>query len=68
VRYQVVGSTVRFRTWADGQEEPLTWTYSGTDTSLTAPGQLFVSMVRAGTNVGDKALTLDDLTYAPVLP
>ena len=39
VRYQVVGSTIRFRTWADGAEEPTTWMWSGTDTSLTTPGQ-----------------------------
>ena len=68
VRFQVVGSTIRFRTWADGAEEPVTWNYSGTDTSLTDPGQLFVSMVRSGSNVGAKAFTIDDLALAPVTP
>ena len=64
----MVGSTIRFRAWADGAEEPTTWMWSGTDTSVTAPGQLFISMVRSGTNVGAKALTIDDLTLALVTP
>jgi chitodextrinase len=68
VRYQVVGSTIRFRTWADGADEPTGWTWSGTDTSVSAPGQFFISMVRSGTNVGAKAIALDDLTLAPVTP
>jgi chitodextrinase len=68
MRFQVVGSTIRFRTWADGAEEPVTWNYSGTDTTLTAPGQLFVSMVRSGTNVGAKAVAIDDLALAPLTP
>jgi chitodextrinase len=68
VRFQVVGSTVRVRTWADGAEEPSTWRWSGTDTSVSAAGQLFISMVRSGSNVGAKALLIDDVALAPVTP
>jgi chitodextrinase len=68
VRFQVVGSTVRVRIWADGVEEPSTWNWSGTDTSVATAGQLSISLVRSGSNVGAKAFTIDDLALAPVTP
>jgi hypothetical protein len=61
VRLRVSGSTVSFRTWADGAVEPSTWASSVTDTSVTAPGQLFVSLVRGGTTTTAKNVALDDL-------
>ena len=74
VRLRVSGSTVSFRTWVDGAVEPSTWARSVTDTSVTAPGQLFVSLVRGGTTTTAKNVTLDDLRIidpavaAPDLP
>lgn len=50
-----------FRTWLDGQSEPATWAYSGSDASLSAPGRIFASLVRGSSNVGVKSVTLDDL-------
>jgi hypothetical protein len=64
LRFRVVGQQVMFRTWSDGQPEPAAWTWSGTDSSVSAPGQLFVSVVRSSTNTGVKNVTLDDLVLS----
>lgn len=61
LRFEVNGSTIQFRTWLDGQSEPSTWNSVDTDSTVTAPGQLFVSVDRAGANVGIKSVSLDDL-------
>ncbi|QWZ06693.1 fibronectin type III domain-containing protein [Nocardioides panacis] len=61
LRIRVSGSTVQFRIWRDGTTEPTAWTGTYTDTSVTAPGQVFVSLVRGGTNSGVKSVSLDDL-------
>lgn len=61
LRLQLNGSTIQFRTWLDGQAEPSTWTSVDTDSSVSAPGQLFVSVDRGGSNAGVKTVTLDDL-------
>ena len=62
VRLRVVGSTIQFKIWRDGSAEPATWTSTDTDASVTAPGQLFLSLVRGGGNSGVKNVTIDDLT------
>lgn len=62
VRLRVSGSTVQFRTWADGTTEPSTWTSTVTDTGVTAAGQLHISLVRGSTNSGAKTVSLDDLS------
>jgi hypothetical protein len=36
LRFRVEGSTLRVRAWIDGQQEPTSWTYSGTNSSLSA--------------------------------
>jgi hypothetical protein len=36
-----------------------------TDTSVTAPGQLFVSLVRGGSTTTAKNVTIDDLRVLP---
>ena len=59
---RVVGSAIQFKTWVDGAAEPASWTSTDTDAGVTAPGQLFVSVVRGSTNAGAKAVTIDDLT------
>ncbi|MFL6164067.1 MAG: Ig-like domain-containing protein [Jatrophihabitantaceae bacterium] len=62
LRLRVSGSTIQFKIWTDGSTEPAAWASTSTDTSITAPGQLFLSLNRGGTNVGVKAVSFDDLT------
>jgi chitodextrinase len=62
VRLRVVGSTIQLRTWVDGQAEPTTWRSTDTDTGVTAPGQLFLSLARGSSNSGVKNVLVDDLT------
>jgi hypothetical protein len=62
VRLQVVGSTIRYKTWLAGQSEPAAWRASITDAAVTAPGQLFVSLNRGSANSATKSVRLDDLT------
>jgi hypothetical protein len=62
LRLRVVGSTIQFRIWTDGQAEPGTWRSTDTDTGVTAAGQVFVSVNRAGANVGAKSVMVDDVT------
>ena len=65
LRLRVVGSTIQFKNWADGQAEPAAWTSTITDTTVTAAGQLHLSLVRGGANVGAKNVQIDDLTVLP---
>ena len=62
LRFRIDGQQLSFRTWPDGQPEPTTWTWTGTDTAITAPGRLFTSLVRGTTTTAEKSITLDDLT------
>jgi hypothetical protein len=62
VRLRVSGSTIQYKLWPDGQAEPSSWRVSVTDTSVTAAGQLFVSLNRGSANTGAKSVQLDDLT------
>jgi hypothetical protein len=61
LRLRVTGTTVQFRTWLDGTSEPSTWAATVTDSSVSGNGQVFVSLNRAGSNVGAKFVALDDL-------
>jgi hypothetical protein len=63
VRLRVVGSTIQYKTWVDGQAEPTAWRVTLTDTAVTAPGQAYLSLVRSSTNTGGaKHVNIDDLT------
>jgi hypothetical protein len=62
VRLRVSGSTIQLKTWLDGQVEPTAWTSTNTDTTVSAPGQLFFSLARGSTNTGTKTVLIDDLT------
>lgn len=62
IRLRNAGDVIEFKIWADGTPEPATWTYSTTDSAVTAPGQFHLSVTRGGSNVGTKAVTIDDLT------
>jgi chitodextrinase len=64
LRLRTVGSTIYVRTWVDGTTEPTTWRSTTTDTSLTAAGQVFLSLNRAGANVGAKSISFDDVTVS----
>ncbi|MBT0770550.1 hypothetical protein KIH74_16520 [Kineosporia sp. J2-2] len=61
LRIQVEGSTIRFRIWADGDPEPITWNSTVTDSGVTSEGQVFVSLNRSSSNVGAKTVLLDDV-------
>jgi chitodextrinase len=61
LRLRVSDSTIQFKIWSDGAAEPIAWESTATDTSVTAGGQLFLSVVRGGTNVGVKSVSFDDL-------
>ncbi|WP_426572093.1 YncE family protein [Aquihabitans sp. McL0605] len=62
LRLRVVGTTIQFKTWLDGQAEPAPWRSTDTDAAVAAAGQLHLSVVRGGANVGAKTVTVDDLT------
>jgi chitodextrinase len=62
IRIRTVGSTIYVRTWNDGSPEPATWTSTVTDTGVAAAGQVFLSLNRSSTNVGAKAISVDDVT------
>jgi chitodextrinase len=64
LRLRVVGSSIQFKIWADGAAEPTGWNSTLSDPDVTAPGQLFIAQVRAASNVGDKAVTFDDLSVS----
>lgn len=61
IRFRVVGTTISFRSWLDGQPEPAVWWWTGTDATVTTPGQVHLSLVRGGTNVGARSVTVDDM-------
>ena len=65
LRLRVVGSTIQFKSWVDGTTEPAAWESTVTDTSVTAAGQLHLSTIRGGSNVGAKNVRIDDLTVLP---
>jgi chitodextrinase len=65
LRLRVVGSTIQFKSWVDGTAEPAAWESTVTDTSVTAAGQLHLSTIRGGSNVGAKNVRIDDLAVLP---
>jgi chitodextrinase len=65
LRLRVVGSTIQFKSWVDGTAEPAAWEATATDTQVTAPGQLHLSTIRGGSNVGAKNVRIDDLQVLP---
>ncbi len=61
LRLRVVGNTLQFKVWTDGQAEPSAWEGTINDTTVSAAGQLYVSLNRASSNSGLKNVRLDDL-------
>jgi chitodextrinase len=68
LRLRVSGTTLQYRIWSDGQSEPGTWTGSVSGLDVVSAGQLFIASSRAGTNVGVKTVTFDDLTLTDLNP
>ena len=68
LRLRVVGSQIQLKAWAEGESEPAAWTSSDTDTSVTASGQLFLSLARGGSNSGVKSVRIDDLVIREASP
>ena len=68
LRLRVSGTTLQYRIWTDGQIEPSIWTGSVSGLDVTSAGQLFIASVRAGSNVGTKTVTFDDLTLTDLNP
>lgn len=66
LRLRLTGSTIQFKIWTDGQTEPTAWESTVSDASVTAGGQLYVSLNRASSNTGNKVATLDDLAIYAV--
>jgi hypothetical protein len=62
LRVRVSGSTIQFKTWADGAAEPTAWKSTNSDSTVTAPGQVFISLNRGTSNVGGKSVSFDDLS------
>ena len=61
VRLRVKGTTIQYRTWVDGTTEPTTWRATVTDSTVTAPGQTYLSLVRSGSSTEVKYVDIDDL-------
>lgn len=68
LRLRVSGTTLQYRIWSDGQIEPSIWTGSVSGLDVVSAGQLFIASSRAGTNVGVKTVTFDDLTLTDLNP
>jgi hypothetical protein len=65
LRLRVKGDSISYRLWADGQPEPLSWNASVTDATVSAPGQTFLSVVRAGNATQSKQVSIDDVRILP---
>lgn len=65
LRMRVVGSTIQVKVWTDGTPEPAGWEHTTTDSAVTDPGQLYLSLRRGRSNVGTKSVHVDDLTVTP---
>jgi RHS repeat-associated protein len=67
VRFQVQGSAIKARVWADGTVEPAVWNASFTDTAVTATGATFAVATR--TAAGANTVFVDDFQqYDPSTP
>lgn len=62
VRFQVIGSTLRAKVWADGSAEPSSWTVTATDTNFRTGGATGVRLIHASGNSSTPTLSVDDFT------
>ncbi|MGW6309128.1 poly-gamma-glutamate hydrolase family protein [Streptomyces niveus] len=58
VRLQVVGTTLRAKTWLAGQGEPAAWNVETTDTSLSAAGQIGMRSILSTLNTNVLPVTV----------
>ena len=68
VRFRVVGTTLAFKTWVDGQAEPTTWLRTVTDTSVTTAGRLQLALQPSGSTAGTRAVVLDSVVVSSGAP
>lgn len=66
LRLQAVGGQVRYRIWADGTAEPVTWTVSTSIGASVPAGQLHLSLVRAGAATTARSISVDGVTLSTV--
>ncbi|MFZ0157920.1 MAG: CotH kinase family protein, partial [Kineosporiaceae bacterium] len=64
LRIRVAGSTIQFKTWLDGQAEPAGWRATVTDTTVTTPGQLHLSVARGSTATVARSVHVDDVVVS----
>ena len=62
IRLRVSGDSHQAKYWADGDSEPDTWTLSGTDSDLAAPGYLGFRATPLPVSLNSQTLLLDDIT------
>lgn len=62
MRFQVTGTTVRFRQWDPASAEPTTWDKSGTDSTVTGTGTCTLSNATGTTGTVAVTATVDNLT------
>lgn len=62
-RFQINGTTVRAKLWKTTSLEPLAWTVSGTDSSITAIGDIAIAtfLVTANSNALPQVFQFDNL-------
>lgn len=61
LRLQVVGSTIRYRIWTDGQPEPSGWEASVTDGAVSGSGKVFMALLRTNSATEAKSISIDNL-------
>ena len=67
LRFQVIGTTIRARVWADGSAEPGTWVVTTTDSGVTAAGVLAIAaQMGASTSNFPVRFSFDELTSPDV--
>jgi hypothetical protein len=50
IRFQVAGSALKAKAWADGSAEPAGWQVETTDTALTAAGEIGMRTILSSAN------------------
>lgn len=58
IRFQIVGTTLRAKTWLVGQGEPAAWNVETTDTSLSAAGQIGMRSILSTLNTNVLPVTV----------
>lgn len=57
LRFQIIGSTLRAKVWMHGNPEPVAWSVTVTDTSLTAAGAIGTRSILSSANTNTLPVT-----------